>query len=71
MFFADTLELEGAGNRSHLVGGARRAVAVDPPRDIGQVVAAAVRCGARIAYVAEAHVHEALVLRATPPARRA
>ncbi len=57
MFFVDTLEFEGLGNRSYLVGGARRAVAVDPPRDIDQVIAAAVRRGVRIAYVAETHVH--------------
>ncbi|MFF3322454.1 rhodanese-like domain-containing protein [Streptomyces sp. NPDC002889] len=57
MFFVDTLELEGLGNRSYLVGGRAAAVAVDPPRDIDQVVAAAARHGVRIAYVAETHVH--------------
>ncbi|MFE7115068.1 rhodanese-like domain-containing protein [Streptomyces sp. NPDC057654] len=57
MFFVDTLKFEGLGNRSYLAGGARRAVVVDPPRDIDQVIAAAARRGARIVYVAETHVH--------------
>ncbi|MGD3112219.1 rhodanese-like domain-containing protein [Streptomyces sp. YGL11-2] len=57
MFFVDTLEFEGLGNRSYLAGGARRAVVIDPPRDIDQVIAAAARRGVRIAYVAETHVH--------------
>uniref|UniRef100_UPI0006EB78CC MBL fold metallo-hydrolase n=1 Tax=Streptomyces silaceus TaxID=545123 RepID=UPI0006EB78CC len=57
MFFADTLELEGLGNRSYLAGGARDAVVIDPPRDIDQVIAAAARRGVRVAYVAETHLH--------------
>lgn len=57
MFFVDTLEFEGLGNRSHLAGGPSAAVVVDPPRDIDQVIAAAARRGVRIAYVAETHVH--------------
>ncbi|MEW2550243.1 MBL fold metallo-hydrolase [Streptomyces zhihengii] len=57
MFFADTLEFEGLGNRSHLAGGREAAVVVDPPRDIDQVIAAAARRGVRIALVAETHVH--------------
>ncbi|MFG2498720.1 rhodanese-like domain-containing protein [Streptomyces sp. NPDC048441] len=57
MFFVDTLEFEGLGNRSYLAGGANAAVVVDPPRDIDQVIAAAARRGVRIAYVAETHVH--------------
>ncbi|MEV0261745.1 MBL fold metallo-hydrolase [Streptomyces sp. NPDC050617] len=57
MFFVDTLKFEGLGNRSYLAGGARQAVVVDPPRDIDQVITAAARRGARIAYVAETHVH--------------
>ncbi|MCK7627740.1 MBL fold metallo-hydrolase [Streptomyces sp. RS10V-4] len=57
MFFADTLECEGLGNRSYLAGGARSAVVVDPPRDIERVIAAAARRGVRIALVAETHVH--------------
>ncbi|MEV0280225.1 MBL fold metallo-hydrolase [Streptomyces sp. NPDC050610] len=57
MFFVDTLTFEGLGNRSYLAGGARSAVVIDPPRDIDQVIAAAARHGARIAYVAETHVH--------------
>ncbi|MGW7290330.1 MBL fold metallo-hydrolase [Streptomyces sp. NPDC054847] len=57
MFFVDTLEFEGLGNRSYLAGGAGDAVVIDPPRDIDQVIAAAARRGVRIAYVAETHVH--------------
>ncbi|MGA5345427.1 MBL fold metallo-hydrolase [Streptomyces griseoincarnatus] len=57
MFFVDTLESEGLGNRSYLAGGARGAVVVDPPRDIDRVIAAAAKRGVRIAYVAETHVH--------------
>ncbi|MFD6230299.1 rhodanese-like domain-containing protein [Streptomyces sp. NPDC060232] len=57
MFFIDTLELEGLGNRSYLTGGAHTAVAVDPPRDIDQVLAVAARRGVRISHVVETHVH--------------
>ncbi|WP_329341825.1 MBL fold metallo-hydrolase [Streptomyces sp. NBC_00663] len=57
MFFVDTLETEGLGNRSYLAGGARTAVAVDPPRDIDRVLARAARRGVRIVAVAETHVH--------------
>ncbi|NUO41651.1 MAG: MBL fold metallo-hydrolase, partial [Streptomyces sp.] len=57
MFFVDTLETEGLGNRSYLAGGARTAVAVDPPRDIDRVLAQAALRGVRIVAVAETHVH--------------
>ncbi|MFF4038019.1 rhodanese-like domain-containing protein [Streptomyces sp. NPDC001816] len=57
MFFVDTIEVPGLGNRSYLAGGERRAVAVDPPRDIDQVIAAAARRGVRISHVVETHVH--------------
>jgi glyoxylase-like metal-dependent hydrolase (beta-lactamase superfamily II)/rhodanese-related sulfurtransferase len=57
VFFVDTLEFEGLGNRSYLAGGSAGAVVVDPPRDIDQVIAAAARRGVRIAFVAETHVH--------------
>ncbi|MGW0821619.1 MBL fold metallo-hydrolase [Streptomyces sp. NPDC002845] len=57
MFFVDTIELAGLGNRSYLAGGARTAVAVDPPRDIDQVIAAAARRGVRISHVVETHIH--------------
>ncbi|WP_030952433.1 MBL fold metallo-hydrolase [Streptomyces sp. NRRL S-481] len=57
MFFVDTLEFEGLGNRSYLAGGPTAAVAIDPPRDIDQVMAAAARRRVRIAFVAETHVH--------------
>ncbi len=57
MFFVDTVELDGLGNHSYLAGGPGAAVAVDPPRDIDQVVAAAARRGVRIGHVVETHVH--------------
>ena len=57
MFFVDTIEVSGLGNRSYLAGGERTAVAVDPPRDVDQVIAAAARRGVRISQVVETHVH--------------
>ncbi|MFZ3565762.1 MBL fold metallo-hydrolase [Streptomyces sp. BH097] len=57
MFFIDTIELPGLGNRSYLAGSATTAVAVDPPRDIDQVIAAAARRGVRISHVVETHLH--------------
>ncbi|MGA5421489.1 rhodanese-like domain-containing protein [Streptomyces lavendulocolor] len=57
MFFVESLELEGLGNRSYVAGGRDRAVVVDPPRDIDRVIAMAARRRVRIAYVAETHVH--------------
>ncbi|MFF9125440.1 rhodanese-like domain-containing protein [Streptomyces sp. NPDC014889] len=57
MFFVETIELAGLGNRSYLAGGEHTAVAVDPPRDVDRVLAAAARRGVRIAYVVETHVH--------------
>ncbi|MBK3645417.1 MBL fold metallo-hydrolase [Streptomyces sp. MBT33] len=57
MFFVDTIEVAGLGNRSYLAGGERTAVAVDPPRDVDRVIAAAARRGVRISHVVETHVH--------------
>ncbi|MCC3776542.1 MBL fold metallo-hydrolase, partial [Streptomyces sp. UNOB3_S3] len=57
MHAVETLALEGLGNRSYLACGAAVAVAVDPPRDIDRVIAAAARRGVRIGFVAETHVH--------------
>ncbi|MFJ1696858.1 rhodanese-like domain-containing protein [Streptomyces sp. NPDC087532] len=57
MFFVDTMETAGLGNRSYLAGGQRAAVVVDPPRDIDRVIAAAARRGVRIALVVETHLH--------------
>ena len=57
MVFIETLELAGLGNHSHLAGGDRAAVVIDPPRDIDQVIATAARRGVRIALVAETHLH--------------
>ncbi|WP_121842229.1 rhodanese-like domain-containing protein [Streptomyces sp. S5] len=57
MFFVETIAIPGLGNRHYLAGGTTTAVAVDPPRDIDQVIAAAARRGMRIALVVETHVH--------------
>ncbi|MFE2164002.1 rhodanese-like domain-containing protein [Streptomyces sp. NPDC059447] len=57
MFFIDTIDTEGLGNRSYLAGGAATAVVVDPPRDIDRVLAAAASRGVRISHVVETHVH--------------
>ncbi|MFE0509123.1 rhodanese-like domain-containing protein [Streptomyces sp. NPDC058964] len=57
MFFIDTIDLEGLGNRSYLAGGRQTAVAVDPPRDFDQVLAMAARRGVRISHVVETHIH--------------
>ncbi|MER6779518.1 MULTISPECIES: MBL fold metallo-hydrolase [unclassified Streptomyces] len=57
MFFIDTIETEGLGNRSYLAGGAHTAVVVDPPRDIDRVLAAAAARSVRISHVVETHVH--------------
>ncbi|MQY12699.1 Hydroxyacylglutathione hydrolase [Streptomyces sp. RB5] len=57
MYFVDTVPVEGLGNRHYLAGGAGTAVAVDPPRDIDRMIAAAARRGVRITHVVETHVH--------------
>ncbi|ANP50154.1 glyoxylase-like metal-dependent hydrolase (beta-lactamase superfamily II)/rhodanese-related sulfurtransferase [Streptomyces griseochromogenes] len=57
MFFVDTIEVSGLGNRCYLAGGERTAVAVDPPRDIDRVITAAARRGVRISHVVETHIH--------------
>ncbi|MEV0694472.1 MBL fold metallo-hydrolase [Streptomyces sp. NPDC050388] len=57
MFFVDTIEVQGLGNRGYLAGGERASVAVDPPRDVDRVIAAAVRRGVRISHVVETHLH--------------
>ncbi|MGW2089204.1 MBL fold metallo-hydrolase [Streptomyces sp. NPDC001880] len=57
MCFVEALALKGLGNRSYLAGGRSAAVAVDPPRDIDQILAAAARRGVRITHVVETHLH--------------
>ncbi|MDX8140504.1 MULTISPECIES: MBL fold metallo-hydrolase [Lentzea] len=57
MHFVETIEVEGLGNRHYLAGSDAVAVAVDPPRDVDQVLAAAARKGVRIGWVVETHVH--------------
>jgi len=57
MYFVETLPVAGLGNRSYLAGGRSAAVAVDPPRDVDQVLAAAARRGVRITHVVETHLH--------------
>ncbi|MFE1882744.1 hypothetical protein ACFW7O_24220, partial [Streptomyces diastatochromogenes] len=53
MFFVDTIEVPGLGNRSYLAGGGRTAVAVDPPRDHEPVIAAAAPRRVRGTHVGE------------------
>jgi glyoxylase-like metal-dependent hydrolase (beta-lactamase superfamily II)/rhodanese-related sulfurtransferase len=49
---------EGLGNSSYLVDlGDGRALAVDPPRDLRGLRAAAVRRGLRVAFAADTHLH--------------
>ncbi|MFV2121237.1 MBL fold metallo-hydrolase [Streptomyces sp. Act-28] len=57
MFFVDTIETGGLGNRGYLAGGAERAVAVDPPRDVDRVIAATALRGVRLTHVVETHIH--------------
>ena len=57
MYFVETLALAGLGNRSYLAGGKTAAVAIDPPRDIDQVLAVAARRGVRITHIVETHLH--------------
>lgn len=49
---------EGLGNSAYLVDlGDGRALVVDPPRDLRAVRAAAARCGLRIGFAADTHLH--------------
>ncbi|WP_405593829.1 rhodanese-like domain-containing protein [Streptomyces sp. NBC_01092] len=57
MYFVDTIDVPGLGNRGYLAGGAHSAVVVDPPRDIDRVITAAARLGVRITHVVETHIH--------------
>ncbi|WP_128374512.1 MBL fold metallo-hydrolase [Streptomyces cavernae] len=57
MYFVDTIDVAGLGNRSYLVGGESTAVAVDPPRDLDRALAVAARRGVRISHVVETHIH--------------
>lgn len=57
MYFVDTIEVPGLGNRGYLAGGAGSAVVVDPPRDVDRVIGAAAGRGVRITHVVETHVH--------------
>ncbi|HEX5569121.1 MAG TPA: MBL fold metallo-hydrolase [Streptomyces sp.] len=57
MFFIDTVEVRGLGNRGYLAGGRSTAVAVDPPRDVDRMLAQAARRDVRIALVVETHLH--------------
>jgi hydroxyacylglutathione hydrolase len=70
VFFIDTVEVPGLGNRSYLAGGETTAVVVDPPRDTDQVQEAAVRRGVRITHVVETHVHNDYVTGGLELARR-
>ncbi|MDA3629961.1 MBL fold metallo-hydrolase [Saccharopolyspora sp. WRP15-2] len=53
----EVLETSSLGDRSYLATDGRRAVVVDPQRDIDRIIAAAGRLGVQIALVLETHVH--------------
>ncbi|MDX8053838.1 MBL fold metallo-hydrolase [Lentzea sp. BCCO 10_0798] len=57
MYFIETIQVEGLGNRHYLAGSESVAVAIDPPRDVDRVLAAAAGRGVRIGWVVETHVH--------------
>ncbi|KAK1184037.1 MBL fold metallo-hydrolase [Streptomyces sp. NBS 14/10] len=57
VFFIDTVDVPGLGNRGYLAGGREAAVVVDPPRDIDRIIAMAARRVVRISHVVETHVH--------------
>ena len=52
-----TIETPSLGNRSYLVSDGHVAMAVDPPRDIDRVLAAAADLDVTITHVFETHVH--------------
>jgi len=53
----DVIETTGLGDRSYLVSADGMAIVIDPQRDIDRVLALAEKRNARIALVAESHVH--------------
>lgn len=65
-----TLEVPELGNRCHLVHDGRRALVVDPPRDLAAVEGAAELAGVEIAAVADTHLHNDYVSGALGLARR-
>jgi hydroxyacylglutathione hydrolase len=65
-----TLEVPELGNRCHLVHDGRRALVVDPPRDLTAVERAAAQAGVEISAVADTHVHHDYVSGALALARR-
>src|SRR6478752_7203449 len=65
-----TLEIPELGNHTHLVHDGRRALVVDPPRDIAPIEAAAEAAGVEIAAVADTHIHHDYVSGALGLARR-
>jgi hydroxyacylglutathione hydrolase len=57
MIEISTIETPSLGNRSYLVSDGHVAMAVDPPRDIDHVLAAAADLDVAITHVFETHVH--------------
>jgi hydroxyacylglutathione hydrolase len=57
MIEISTIETPSLGNRSYLVSDGHVAMAVDPPRDIDRVLAAAADLDVAITHVFETHVH--------------
>ena len=65
-----TLQVPELGNQTHLVHDGRRALVVDPPRDVSAIEAAAEEAGVEIAAVADTHIHNDYVSGALGLARR-
>ncbi|MEU5851355.1 MBL fold metallo-hydrolase [Saccharopolyspora shandongensis] len=53
----EVVETSSLGDRSYLATDGRRAVVIDPQRDVDRIIALAGRLGTRIALVLETHVH--------------
>jgi hydroxyacylglutathione hydrolase len=52
-----TIQTPALGDRSYLIHDGAEAVAVDPQRDIGRILAMAEACRVQITYVLETHIH--------------
>lgn len=66
----ETVETPELGNRSYVVDDGRRAIVVDPQRDLDRVQAVLERRGVDVAYVVETHIHNDYVSGGLELARR-
>ena len=60
--FLETIRSPGLAHLAYLVGDGDEAIAIDPPRDVERVLAAARAHGARVTHVLETHRNEDLVV---------